>query len=116
MIDPVAAATQALVQALQHSEEYAAFVCAREKAFENAHNKVLYLEYRRMQTALRANVALQTTDHDPGEKLRHITELLHFEEDTSALLLAEYRLNRLIGGIFHKLAAAVGIDVGVCEG
>ena len=57
-----------------------------------------------------------TPDAEANEKLQKLGELLQFDAAAAAYLLAEYRLNGLLGEIYKILAEAVELDLGALEG
>ena len=52
---------------------------------------------------------------DSLKKLQKIGELLQFDADASAYLMAEFRLKRMVGDVYKILADAVDIDLGPLE-
>ena len=48
------------------------------------------------------------TDELSDRKLQKLGELLQFDAQAAAYLLAEYRLNKLIGDVYAILAEAIG--------
>ena len=49
------------------------------------------------------------------KKLQKIGELLQFDADAAAYLMAEFRLKRMVGDVYKILADAVDIDLGLLE-
>ena len=54
-------------------------------------------------------------DNEAVKKLQKIGELLQFDADASAYLLAEFRLKRMLGDVYKILAEAVDVDLGPLE-
>lgn len=111
----VSEATKALVQALRASEEYTQYIAARDEALQKESTRALYQEYRRLQILIQADAAAGRQDLKALEQLRRIGELLQFDEEASQFLLAEYRLNSMLGRIYQQLAQAVEVDLSMLE-
>lgn len=111
MDNKLLAALDTLVAALIESGEYTAYAQARACAFESPHIKMLYSRYRQLQLLVQANAINGKQDVAHEEELRHIIELLHFDEQASAFLLAEYSLNGLMQELYTRLAQAAGADI-----
>ena len=47
--------------------------------------------------------------------LQKIGELLQLNQDASAFLFAEYRLNRVVSDIYKIIAEAIDVDLGALE-
>ncbi len=108
--------TQALAAALRQSEEYHAYVSAREKAMENDSIRGFYKEYKRLQMQAQADAMAGRQSPQTLQQLQHIGELLQFNPDAAEFLLAEYRLNSLLGSVYKLLAEAVEADLSMLEG
>ena len=50
------------------------------------------------------------------ERLQKIGEVLQLNRDASDFLLAEYKLNVMLGDVYKILAEAIDIDLGMLEG
>ena len=109
-------AAQELAQALKASEEYLAYRNARETALQNDSIRNFYKEYRRLQMQAEADAVAGRQSPQTLERLRHVGELLQFEPDAAEFLLAEYRLNQVLGKIYRLLAEAVEADLSVLDG
>ena len=75
-------------------------------------NKALIKEYKTMQ--LKAQAAYMTgeaPDSELMEKMQKLGEVLQFNKDVSAFLLAEYKFNTLIGDIYKIIGDACEIDL-----
>ncbi len=109
-------ATQALAAALRQSEEYLAYDSAWEKAMQNDSIRGFYKEYKRLQIQAQADAMAGRQSAETLKQLQHIGELLQFDPDASEFLLAEYRLNSLLGSVYRLLAKAVDADLSMLEG
>ena len=50
------------------------------------------------------------------ERLRKVGEVLGLDKDASAFLMAEFRLNRMLGDVYKILAEAIDVDLSALEG
>lgn len=100
---------------MRASEEYEAYALAKERATENETTRALIDEYHRLQ--IRAQAAAVSGERNDAllQKLQKLGELLQFDAEASAYLLAEYRVNQMLADIYKTLAEAIGIDLGSLE-
>ena len=75
-----------LAKLLKESDEFREYKTTKEKAFENDTTASLIKEYHKFQK---------------------IGELLQLNQDASAFLFAEYRLNRVVSDIYKIIAEAI---------
>lgn len=108
-------AARSLADALRASEEYTQYAAAREAAFLKDSTRILYNEYRRLQVSAQADAAAGRQDAGTLEQLRRVGELLQFDKEASEFLMAEYRLNSMLGRIYKLLAEAVEVDLSMLE-
>lgn len=101
---------------LRSSAEYAEYAEARGRAMENAATRALIGQYNTLQIKAQAEVVAGKQDGEALQKLKKIGELLQFDADASAYLMAEYRLKRMLGDVYKILAEAVDVDLGPLEG
>lgn len=104
-----------LAAELKNSEEYRAFRELRDRAMQNETTKSLLAEYHRMQIQAQASAMQGKQDRDLLEKMQKIGEVLQFDTNASAFLMAEYRMNRLLGDVYKILAEAVDVDLSMLE-
>ncbi len=109
-------AAHALASALRQSEEYTAYINAREKAMEDDSIRGFYKEYKRLQIQAQADAVAGRQSPQTLAQLQRIGELLQFDHDAAEFLLAEYRLNNLLGNVYKILAEAVDTDLSMLEG
>ena len=57
----------------------------------------------------------KTTKDETMQRLQKIGELLQLNQDASAFLFAEYRLNRVVSDIYKIIAEAIDVDLGALE-
>lgn len=104
-----------LAKELAESEEYRAYNEAKERAFEDETTKSLLKEY--MKQRVRAQGAMMSGSKDEAgmERLQKLGEVLGLNHDASDFLIAEYRLNTMLGDVYRILAEAIDIDLGILE-
>ncbi len=100
---------------LKASEEYVSYAEARERATANESTRALLSEYARLQLRAQAAAVSGRRDDEAMQKLQKLGELLQFDSDAAACLMAEYRLKQMLGDVYRILAEAVDIDLGALE-
>lgn len=106
---------RALAAELKSSEEYRSFQSLRDRALQNETTKGLLKEYHRLQIQAQAAAVQGKQDQDLLQRLKKVGEVLQFDADASAFLMAEYRMNRLLGDVYKILAEAVDVDLSMLE-
>lgn len=102
----------ALARALRESEEYQECARLKEVAYEDATNKALLDEYKKLQFRLQAKMASgETMPQEDMQRLQQIGTLLQFNPDVSSYLMAEFRFQRMLTDIFKILADVAGVDL-----
>lgn len=104
-----------LAAELKNSIEYREYAAAKEKAMQNDTTRSLIEEYNRLQILAQAAAVAGETGGEPLQKLQKIGELLQFDREAAAYLLAEFRLKRMLGDVYKILAEAVDVDLGALE-
>lgn len=104
-----------LASELKNSEEYRAYHELRDRAMQNETTKSLIGEYHRLQIQAQAGAMQGKRDRDLLEKMQKIGEVLQFDANASAFLMAEYRMNRLLADVYKILAEAVDVDLSMLE-
>ena len=105
-----------LAHALAQSDEYQQFQAlkARINADENA--KKMVDAYKKEQFKMQAAVLSgKPADPELMENLKRMGLVMQYNQDISAYLMAEYRMNQLMSDIFKILGDAVQIDLGFLE-
>lgn len=101
-----------LAKSLKESEEYREYIRLKEAAYEDATNKALLDEYKKLQFRLQAKMASgESMPQDEMQRLQQIGTLLQFNPDVSSYLLAEFRFQRMLTDIFKILADVAGVDL-----
>ena len=99
---------KALADKLKNSEEYRAYTEAKAAAFENPSTAAMLCEFDKLRREAQVRAAAGETDELADHKLQKLGELLQFDAAAAAYLMAEYRLNALMGDVLQVLAEAVG--------
>ncbi len=101
-----------LAKSLRESEEYSEFNRLKKIAYEDATNKALLDEYKKLQFKLQAKMASgESLPPDDMQRMQQIGTLLQFNPDVSNFLMAEFRFQRMISDIFKILADVAGVDL-----
>lgn len=102
----------ALARALKESEEYREYARLKDVAYEDATNKALLDEYKKLQFRMQAKMASgENMPEDDLRRLQQIGTLLQFNPDMSSYLMAEFRFQRMLTDIFKILADVAGVDL-----
>ena len=104
-----------LADKLKASEEYKTYREAKERAYASKATAALLDEFYALRMKAQAASVAGTPDAETTEKLQKLGELLQFDTAAAEYLLAEYRLNALVGDIYKILAKAVDLDLGALE-
>jgi len=104
-----------LASEMQNSVEYREYNKAKARAMENNTTRALIDEYNKLQIRSQAAMIAGDKESDSLKKLQKIGELLQFDSDASAYLMAEFRLKRMLGDVYKVLAEAVDIDLSSLE-
>ena len=106
---------KALANELKNSVEYREYTAVKARAMENNTTRALIDEYNKLQIQAQAAMISGDRESESLKKLQKIGELLQFDADASAYLMAEFRLKRMVGDVYKILAEAVDIDLGALE-
>ena len=101
----------ALADKLRASEEYRTYCETRERAYANPSTAALLNEFVSLRKQLQVSTETGERDEIAEKKLQKLGELLQFDADAAAYLMAEYRLNALLTDVYRLLARAVGFDL-----
>lgn len=104
-----------LANELKNSVEYREYTAVKARAMENNTTRALIDEYNKLQIQAQAAMIAGNPESEALKKLQKIGELLQFDADASAYLMAEFRLKRMVGDVYKILAEAVDIDLGALE-
>ena len=101
----------ALADKLRDSDEYKTYCETKARAYENPSTAAHLNEFFSLRKQLQVSAETGETDELAQKKLQKLAELLQFEPDAAAFLMAEYRLNALLTDVYRLLAQAVGFDL-----
>ena len=104
-----------LANELKNSVEYREYTAVKARAMENNTTRALIDEYNKLQIQAQAAMISGDRESESLKKLQKIGELLQFDADASAYLMAEFRLKRMVGDVYKILAETVDIDLGALE-
>ena len=104
-----------LADKLKASEEYRTYCETKARAYAQPSTAALLDELYALRMKAQAASVAGTPDAEVIGKLQKLGELLQFDEAAAEYLMAEYRLNGLLGEIYKILGNAVGLDLGTLE-
>lgn len=104
-----------LAKMISESEEYKTFCAAKEEATKNETTVALLKDYHQLQIKAQAEMVSGTKDDSTMERLKKIGELLQMNNQAAEYLMAEYRLNRMVGDIYRIIAEAIDADLGMLD-
>ena len=105
-------AAKLLAQAIQESPEYREYSALKKEIDEDAGNKSLIQEYRKLQTAMQMRVLSgQGMEGDEAQRFQSLNMLLFADSRTSGFLMAEMKLQRMMAEIFETLTQAAGMEI-----
>lgn len=100
-----------LAKMLSDSEEYKAYKNAQERAFASETTKALLKEYNQLRIRAQGAIVSGKKDDECLERLQKIGEVLQLNRDASDYLIAEYRLNTMLGDVYKILAEAIDLSL-----
>ncbi len=104
-----------LADKLKASEEYRTYRETKARAYAQPATAALLDEFYTLRMKAQASSVAGTPDAEVTEKLQKLGELLQFDAAAAEYLMAEFRLNALLGDIYKILAKAVDLDLGALE-
>lgn len=104
-----------LADELKNSVEFREYQEIKVRALENKTTRALIDEYNKLQIQAQAAMIAGDRESESLKKLQKIGEVLQFDADASAYLMAEFRLKRMVGDVYKILADAVDIDLSPLE-
>lgn len=101
-----------LAKEIQQSEEYASYCALKDEVFADEINQNLYKQYRQLSMTINAALmAGQEIDEETNEKFKRLTELLSLNPKVNEFMIAEHRVNQMMGDIFKILADAIELEL-----
>lgn len=101
---------------LRQSEEFRTYLAAGEALEGNETAREMLREYHRLQLRVQAVVLEGRQDEELFARFQKLGEVLQMEKDTADYLMAELRVNKLLGDVYKLLAEAVQIDLTAITG
>lgn len=106
-----------LARDIRETDEYKDYHQAKEAAMENETNKALLGEYKKLQFQLQVAMAGGgKPDQEQMDRLQKLASVLQLSKEASAFLLAEMRLQKLLGDIYKIIGEAADIDMDFLQG
>ena len=102
---------KALADKLRDSDEYKTYLAAKERAFANPSTAALLNEFFALRKRFYALRQCDEQDDLLEKKLIKMSDVLQFDADAAAYLLAELHLNELLGNIIMTLAAGIDFHI-----
>lgn len=101
-----------LARAIKESDEFREYQRLKDVAYDDATNRALLDEYKRLQYQMQARLASGSpVEESDFQRMQQIASLLQFNQDASAYLLAEFRFQRTLADVYKILADVAGIDL-----
>ena len=105
-------AQKIMENAIRETAEYQEYERAREAALADSLSRQLLEEYGRLQNKLQMfAVTGRQTDETEVQRFQQLSGLLFATPVTSAYLLAQMRVQKLLADIFAGLSQAAGIKI-----
>lgn len=106
-------ATEALAAAIQDTEEFRAYRTLKELVMADDTKRVLLKEYQKAQMTLQmAAMAGREADEETVEQFSRLSDLLYMNSEVAQYLLAQLRMQKLIGEVFQVLGEASELELG----
>lgn len=104
-----------LAEEIKNSDEYKEYETAHDKVKENETTMSLLKDYRKLQIEIQSMMYTGNKDEEKISRFQKLGELLQMNNDASNFLIAEYKLNTVIGDIYKIIADAANIDLSMLE-
>ncbi|MBQ8082209.1 MAG: YlbF family regulator [Clostridia bacterium] len=105
-------AEKQLADALKETPEYQEFKRAKEAAFSDEMSAALLREYGKLQTKLQMfAVTGRQAEESEVQRFQQMSGLLYATPSTSAYLMAQLRLQKLMADVFNNLSQSVGLPI-----
>ena len=106
--------THALAREIRESEEYRTYHELKESVMGEETTAALIREYRKLQVELQiTSMNGGTPDPESMQRFSGISALLFSKQEVSQFLLAEMRLQQMLGDIFKIVTEAADIEIAV---
>jgi cell fate (sporulation/competence/biofilm development) regulator YlbF (YheA/YmcA/DUF963 family) len=105
-----------LSREMRESDEYRAYCAAKENAFEKQLNRDLYRQFIQISREIQAaQFANQSIPEETQAKFNQLIGFLSLNAELGEFMMAEHRMNQMMGDVFKILADAVDLDLGFLE-
>ena len=106
--------TYRLAQEIRDSEEYKTYHDLKESVMAEETTAALIREYRKLQMTLQMTaMSGQTADAETMQRFSGISTLLFSKQEVSSFLMAEMRLQQVLGDIFKIVTEAADVDMSI---
>lgn len=104
----------ALAREITDSEEFREYARLKEIVEESDTSRALLKEYKRLQMMVQmATMARTSLPQEDMSRFTQMSSLLYAGTDTSAYLVAEMRVQQMMGDIFAILTKASGLNMDI---
>ncbi len=101
-----------LARELSESEECREYNRLREIVMEDDVNRALLKEYKALQSRLQLSAMAGANGADEDmQRFSQLTSLLYTQQDISAYLMSEMKLQQLVGDIVKLITDASGLQI-----
>ena len=103
-----------LAAQIKNSDDYKAYAQLKESVMASDQNKALIGDYEKLQMQAQASVLTGAEpDDETMDKLKKLGEVLAFNADVSAYLLAKYKFQTMVGDVYKIIGDAcdLGLDL-----
>lgn len=104
-----------LAQEIKTCDEHKEYKRALEKIQGNETTMALLKDYHKLQVEIQSMMYTGNKDEEKISHFQKLGELLQMNEDASAFLIAEYKLNMIISDIYKIVAEAADVDLSMLE-
>lgn len=106
--------TYSLAREIRESEEYKTYHALKDEVMGDETTAALIREYRKLQVELQiASMNGSRPDPESMQRFSGISTLLFSKQEVSQFLLAEMRLQQMLGDIFKIVTEAADIEIAV---
>jgi cell fate (sporulation/competence/biofilm development) regulator YlbF (YheA/YmcA/DUF963 family) len=106
-----------LARLIKECPEYIEYKSHKEKVYADERTKSLVEEYRKMQFEAQASYLSGTQpDNDLLERIQKLGEILQFNPDVTAFLMAERSFHQILSDIYGIIGEAAEVDLDFLKG
>ncbi|MBQ9950255.1 MAG: YlbF family regulator [Clostridia bacterium] len=100
---------------IKESPEYKEYTEALDKIKDDSTTMSLLRDYHKLQIEIQSMAYTGKEDNETVERFRKLSELLQMNKDVVQFLIAEYKLNTIVGDIYKIIAEAANVDLSALE-